>query len=458
MVNIFGVVLVFVVSLLSAGISGMITFGDAIIFYLLLHLIKSYTPQFFNGIQNLSEAKPDGSFDPISDSALFMWAIVLLTLRGVCMTVLMTTLVWKERRVDYLKFCLPLASVGTWIGCTFLTRFGTSPYLPYVFALIFGTFSFIMVSLRIIRMNSTNENINTVNSAATSHPPEVDAAAASAVLDASSLHQNHPPVESFSESCDDERVKTEGATPRITNIPKTSTRMNNIIDSSSSSSANSKIAEIEAQIEAENGKKELEDKSPAAVQLDPEDEAKLNDPQFISKTKFWLSLMCLAGGFSGGMSNIASSPLVIVVISYNFPKTLARGTLPFIFLAVTWTRLFYAAQQGDVNLVNSLPETAAMISGGLIALAVGNRIAAKLSSDQFILIVTCMLLLAALTLGNAPSEIILVVLVLEVVYYNYEFGGWKNDDDVDDRQQEVVVVVTLPKENERGEINENMKF
>lgn len=461
MSSLYSVLFLFILSLSSCIISGVLTFGDSIIFYLQINLIHAYAPSLFHGIPNLSELDATTGKYPesISHADLFKWAVLLLSVRALALNILMVKLCWRERRWDYLALGLPLAAVGSWIGCWCLTTFGKSEYLPIMFAIVFGSFAALTLLIRIKKhldadrnqrsgdndVGEEGENDKETGQVEDNKPESREE---TETQQTSSTHQELQIVEqqqqSYDQTANDNQNNNCNGAPITHDIPRYA---RNITGESVSPSIKqghkqlSTIAEIIQQIEQES--KESANASP---KLDAGDAAKLNNKEWVSTTKFWFTTACLFAGFTGGLSNIASSPIVCVSIWFEFPKTLARGVNNFVFLAAFIARSVYNSQSGEVDLSSSIPETIAVSVGGLLGLLIGNQFAAKLSSDQFLLIVTCALLLAALTLGNAPSEVILAVLVLEVFYFMWEYGGWKSDDDIDDQQQQQPEVVVTRKE------------
>lgn len=184
------------------------------------------------------------------------------------------------------------------------------------------------------------------------------------------------------------------------------------------------VTVVEAGATVNNTNSRSEDAIIAQFDEDAEARKKLSDPYYMQRAKFFFVLSCIPSGIAGGICEVASVGFVVVVAGLEFPKTLARGTLPLCFLWILIIRSIYTFFAGEFIVVTALPEFASVIVFGVAGTAAGNAVGRIVNNDQFLMSVVVMMIVGGLSLGSAPFWILAIAFVVGTVWVGRSF--WEN--------------------------------
>jgi uncharacterized membrane protein YfcA len=106
-------------------------------------------------------------------------------------------------------------------------------------------------------------------------------------------------------------------------------------------------------------------------------------------------------GFFTGISNVGAPPLLAALIHYNAPKAIARGVLPISFMVGIVFRVGFTTAIGGYNWA-AWRAIVAMVLGGVTGVVVGDHIGALIDDRLFLLVLSWLLLFAAVALLGAP--------------------------------------------------------
>lgn len=397
------IVLIGVLSEISAAVASCLGMGDAITQYALWSICAAVFPDVINSIPATHETGGD-----------LHYVAVLLSTRAIWTFGLQVFLMRKEIKWHVLKYAAPILVVFGLLGAYCLDRFGDSTMVRWVLGISFSTFAvvhYVVASWRkrkqeAKKKKAENQNQNQIGEMKMEEPED-----------------SPYPSPSGSPFFDDSAI----------NIIKKNT-----------SSSNSNVVVVEDALAFPQTAPTIDEtKKKAEHHLDEKEKEDL----FLQKVEKVMILAAIPSGFFGGAITVGAPPIAVVALLMNFPKKLVRWLIP-VSLEIIWiVRNIYNVAvalnkdnsniTGDTGAESSLsffqvyfaPDNLAMVSGGLVGVVIGNQIGKIIPEEIFVRLVAFLLFLAGLTLGQFVSAAVLVIII--VVYVMAEIVKHKffSDDE-----------------------------
>ena len=293
------IVAIGVLSQASSTMSGLIGFGDAILFYFLWRIVKAIAPSLLI-VPGVDEAYE------------FHFVVVLLSVRSVIMFAMQVYLVWDSIQWGLLRTVAPVTAVFAWVGCFALDAYGAAWWLHPMLGCVFTVFAGAYFAIQLWKAAPRKKQISWV--------PHAHTAADVARL--------------------------------------------------------------------------------AAI--------KLADPDYMRLVHICLTVAAAFAGFFGGMISVGGPPVVTVALALDFPKEIVRGTFPVIFETLMAVRTCYQLLHGGYD-VFAWRHVLATVAGGIVGMYVGEGLSHGIPQREYMRMVATMLLMAGLTLGNAPLLVLVGV-------------------------------------------------
>jgi hypothetical protein len=415
-----------VLSFLTTFVTGLITFGDAILFFLLWRTVRYVAP-------SLIDVSAVTGGDAVRE---FHFVVILLSTRSLFVMSAQVYFVWHESQWAILRASTPGTVIATLIGCIVLDAYGEATWLHPVIGVVFTSAGGVALALR--------ERQRAIARSAAPDPQTAAAAATADVAGAAgaSIDSIPPPRDAgVAVPCAESPQPSQAASPVSTTVliaqhsastaPAVANATPTFEDAASAASppappmppASPSIPAIwslgpQSPITAPRA-----DSAPAAPSTS---ESPYGTQQYMHEV---LQLMVVASFFAGIISGLVNVPgvVLVLVVAFKFneqnAKPLSRGLLPQLFLLMAVTRAVYNLTHASSDMSGAVAEIASAVIGGIGGIAVGNHVGKLVNNEQFLVLVISMMIIAGLSLGNAPMLVVFAAVALLSVWIGMSFRG-----------------------------------